>query len=159
LGITWKGEKQVKETIFNPQSQVGKCSSRSFHHIRNYILVCILIFLTLFLFSTNVRANEPWDHYDKFMFMNFLALSVVDWGQTVDISKRPNEYYEKYNFILKGHPPTWKTHAYFATSILANYLIVDILPKKLRKVWLGGGIALELFMTANNASIGLNMRF
>ncbi len=91
--------------------------------------------------------------------MNFLALSVIDWGQTVDISKRPNEYYEKYNFILRGHPSTWKTHVYFASSILANYLIVDILPKTLRKMWLGGGIALELFMTANNASIGLNVRF
>jgi hypothetical protein len=123
------------------------------------ILICITSIFLLTLSTPPAGAREPWDKADKFMFMNFLALSVVDWGQTVDISKRPDEYYEKYNWILKGHPTTMKTHIYFASSILANYLIVDFLPKTWRKVWLGGGIALELFMTANNASIGLNMRF
>ncbi len=140
-------------------SREDTASFKDLSFTRMVILICTISLFWLTLSTATARASEPWDKADKFMFMNFLALSVVDWGQTVDISKRPDEYYEKYNWILKGHPTTLKTHLYFASSILANYLIVDFLPKTWRKVWMGGGIALELFMTANNASIGLNMRF
>lgn len=94
-------------------------------------------------------------------------VTVLDWGTTLDIVDRPEEYHET-NWYLGEHPSRGKVNKYFAISIAVNWGIAWALPtdvgvfhkrvnprRLFQYVWVG----VETAAVANNLAIGLRFNF
>ena len=84
------------------------------------------------------------------------GLMIVDWRQTVQIANNPDDYYEKWNFLLKEHPSEREVNQYFAMSYAGKSLAVWLLPKEYRKICQYFFIGLSTVCVGNNLSIGLH---
>lgn len=103
------------------------------------------------------QASQEWDGGEKTLFASWLAVHIVDWGQTRTISVDPN-YYEM-NPALGPYPSTGQVNNYFIGTALLNYLIVDALPKSMRKGWMTTNIVTSFGAVAHNNYIGINISF
>lgn len=86
------------------------------------------------------------------------TLNIIDWGQTLDIADKPDEFREV-NPILGEHPSKGRVNTYFALASLAKLGITHILPSKYRKWWLGFNIAVSGYCVGNNYHIGARVNF
>ncbi len=101
---------------------------------------------------------DPWTKDEVTMQSLAIGLNVMDWGQTLDISDKPDEYYET-NFILGEHPSRSEVNMYFASLIVSELLITHLLPTKYRKYWLGLNVGVAGSMVKNNYHVGLKVNF
>ena len=94
------------------------------------------------------------------------GLLLVDWGQSLDITKR-DEYYEK-NAYLGKNPSRSKVNAYFALSCLTHAGITWMMPASARvfglqfsprRAWQYAYIGYESSFVANNYQLGLKVSF
>lgn len=109
--------------------------------------------------ATPVQA-DAWREEDTQRQLAATALMVIDWGQTLDISKQcGGGYYYETNPLLGTCPGRGDVNRHFAGSILLNYGIARVLPANYRKYWQHLTIAVEAGYVANNYSIGLKVDF
>ena len=101
---------------------------------------------------------STWSRQDIALEATYIGLSVVDMGQTIDIAKRPTEYYEV-NPILGEHPSPGRVKSFFVFTRVLHVIVVDLLPPKWRPWFQGMGIVEEGYWVWNNNQIGLNVRF
>jgi hypothetical protein len=119
----------------------------------------ILIALLLVLCSMpTVQAFDTWTETDTKYQLTYAILHVMDWGQTLDIAKNPDTYYEK-NLILGRHPSVKDVNNYFASSLVIHTVIAYMLPEEARRVWQGIWIVMEGNSVSNNFGIGLQFNF
>ena len=130
-----------------------------------------IIVLIILLWSTPLFAYEfaeKWDTKDTILQGVFIAESLVDLGQTLDIAKRPNEYYEKLNFLLPKHPTTGQVVVVMSGLMVVHTLISMALPPKYevfgfdvhhRLLWQSISIVSEGGNILNNAQLGLTINF
>ncbi len=114
------------------------------------------IILLLLLIPTTVLAE--WTTQDTILEISWQGLHLVDWGQTLDIAKHPNQFNE-INPIIGKHPSTSTVNTYMACSAISHALISYILPKKYRPYWQIGSIAVTSSLIYHNYSIGLKINF
>ena len=95
---------------------------------------------------------------ENFLLASSTLLLLVDWGQTRDIARRPEEYHET-NPLLGEHPSMKKVDTYFASWILGNFMATKLLQGKWRKAWQHAINVVQVGAVANNYKIGLNVRF
>lgn len=114
-------------------------------------------FIFLFLLSFNCLAEE-WTTQDTQRESVFVAITAIDWSQTLQIAKRPDHYYET-NIILGNHPSDSRINTLIPTAMLAHYYIATLLPRGYREAWQYAFIAVETNAVSNNFSIGLNVKF
>lgn len=93
--------------------------------------------------------------------------TVADWGTTLDIVAKPDQYHET-NWYLGEHPSRGKVNKYFSIAIAAQWGIAWALPtdaeifnchikprRWFQYVWTG----VESAATAHNLAIGLRFNF
>jgi hypothetical protein len=104
-------------------------------------------------------AADPWSRQDIALEGTFIFLHIVDWGQTRDISKNPDKYYEGINPFLGEHPSTERVDLWFVTTTLAHIVITNYLPSKYRPYFQGVTIGITGAAVIRNFSIGLSVNF
>lgn len=118
-----------------------------------------LLALVLLLVSTLTWAdNRSWSDEEKAWGATAAALTVIDWAQTKDLTKRYNEGYYERNPVLGKYPSQGRVNAHFAVGGLITYLIADNLGEY-RKPFLQTISVIELVCVSNNINIGLRVRF
>ena len=115
------------------------------------------LLIVTFIFSGCAYTPDKWTKKQIILQGTATALSVIDWGQTLDIVDRP-EYYE-INPIIGKHPSRADVNRYFACSVILKVLITHILPSEYRKYWLGGNILISGYFVNNNYQIGLRVNY
>ena len=87
----------------------------------------------------------------------YLALHLVDWGQTLDIAKHPEAHYE-YNPILGKHPSVRKVNTYMTLSAVAVLSLDKWVFKE--NSYFRGAILIGLSgVDYRNYTVGLRMDF
>ena len=120
----------------------------------------ILLFICL-LFSGCASLDirpDPWTKDQILLQGVATTLNVIDWGQTLDIAEKPNEYHE-INPILGEHPSRAEVNRYMACSMTFRLLIAHMLPSKYRNYWLGASIMVSGYFVGRNYHIGLRANF
>lgn len=144
-----------------PKFLIGcKRSAARFRLSRPSLLAAISLLICL-LFSGCASFDlrpDPWTRDQKIMQGTASLLNIIDWGQTLDIVDKPDQYYET-NPYLGDHPSRGKVNRYFACSMAAKILTTHLLPSNLRKYWLGSNIMVSGYYVNNNYHIGLRVNF
>ena len=116
------------------------------------------LLLALCFTSTQVFAGDPWDTTDKVLGAAALTTWIIDWGQTRDIAKRPNEFREL-NVFLGEHPSVSKVDNYFVAVGIGGYLFANWLSSENRKTFLSVFTTIELINVGRNHGLGINIAF
>lgn len=99
-----------------------------------------------------------WSSADSARQWTYTALHIADWGQTLDIVGRPDEYHET-NPLLGEHPSRGKVNRYMATTLAAHWLIASWLPAKPRRAFQYVTLTVEAGMVAHNYRLGVRFNF
>jgi hypothetical protein len=123
-----------------------------FYHkiISNLVAVLIMVPLPC--------GADAWTKADTYREAAYLALHVVDWGQTLTIADNPDKWHE-HNPVLGTHPSRGEVNNYFILTGLLHPVVSYILPRPYREIWQYSTIVLQIGVTANNARIGIGMGF
>lgn len=122
------------------------------------IVLSTIITAALALAAPSARAADPWTKANTALEATYLAGHLIDYAQTLQISRDPEHYYE-INPILGSHPSTERVHAYMVGSGLAHVAIAYLLPKPYREIFQSGTLMLKIGIVKHNADIGLQWRF
>lgn len=118
------------------------------------LLLTILIFSQL---TSTAFAFDEWRVTDKALAATMSTLLIVDWGQTINITRNPA--YHEINPIIGPHPSETDVHLYMGSALISTLAISHILPSKYRTLFLLSVIAIEIPTVYNNHRIGLRMQF
>ena len=129
----------------------ARCKMQRIHSAR----IGILAFFGLF---AGQAAAGDWTNADTARQAAYLTLHAADWGQTRNIAKRPDEFYEV-NPILGEHPSIRRVDSYMAFSALAHTAISYALPPKWRRRWQYASITVKAGIVGWNYSAGLKIDF
>lgn len=128
-----------------------------------------LLVVVLMSLATVTQADH-WTKADTYRELVGQGLILVDWGQTLDISRSCNsdgEFYEK-NSILGRCPSRGEVNRYFAASMLIHGGISYLLPTKgkllgnevnPRALWQYVTIGYQANTVYNNYRIGVRIDF
>lgn len=125
----------------------GRFSDSSFG-----LLTCLI------LVSLVAGCGGRWTQADSAREAAYLALHVVDWGQTLDIADHPEKWHER-NPVLGDHPSRGRVNVWFAGTALLHPVISYVLPKPYREAWQYGTIGVEVWCVGGNAKLGVGMGF
>lgn len=144
------------------------------------------ILVVLFLVASQAaNAEEPeskwkWTRTDTAFQVATVALMVVDWGQSFDVSASQTTTahaewtradgtktagtttaydYEEFNPILGPRPTRGTINTYFVAVIVGHTAIARLLPNPYRRVWQCIWIAGESTVVGNNFSGGVRVTF
>lgn len=104
-------------------------------------------------------APNDWTRGDTIRQGAVITLSVIDWGQTHEIARRPDHF--EANPILGPDPSPGEINRYFIASIALHTAAVVILPHRIRKwvqivsIYNEGSVVLHNY----NAGIRLRLHF
>ena len=101
---------------------------------------------------------ENWSWTDTALETTYVALTVVDWGQTRNIVNSKGEYSE-INPILGRHPSMGKVDTLIPAGIITHGLIAMALPPKYRRYWQVFFIGFESANVISNYQAGLRVDF
>ena len=114
------------------------------------------------------KFAEGWTWKDTALQGVFLVETAIDLGQTLDIAKRPGEYYEAINPFLPRHPTEGQVWVWMLASAGVHTLVSMALPPKAeifgyeirpRLLWQGVSIVAEGANITRNACIGLRVSY
>jgi hypothetical protein len=88
----------------------------------------------------------------------YTMLHIIDWGQTLDISKNSDKYWE-INPILGKHPSVSKVNIYMGTSLAIYYIVNYFLPSDYRLLVESSSVILKASLVSHNYKIGLYINF
>lgn len=119
-----------------------------------------VIFTLIFsaILSSSAYAADKWSKHEKFLLGAALSTTIVDWGQTRDISKNPDKWSEA-NLILGNHPTTREVDLYFISALIVEAGVAHLLPSKYRGKFLLAVTILETVCIINNHSAGIRINF
>jgi len=124
------------------------------------LAICLVISVT-----TNSEAFDKWTKTDVSLQAAYTVLHVLDWGQTLQISREPLYYSSDHsksytrsdqNLFLGKHPKVDEVHKYFISTLVLHTVISHVLPEEYRTVWQGSTIAIQAYVVGRNFSLGLN---
>lgn len=119
----------------------------------------LAISLILLLFATApALAADPWSKADKAREAVYLAMHVLDWGQTLDIAKNPDLHGEG-NSILGEHPSVKRVNRYFVATALLQVGVTHALPARWRPAFQYFWIGVEAGFVAHNYRAGVRVNF
>jgi hypothetical protein len=95
---------------------------------------------------------------DKTLEITWQIIHFIDWGQTLEIARQPDRYFER-NKILGSHPSVGEVNTYMAITAVTHAVVSYLLPKKYRKYWQHLTIYESLSCVVNNFNLGLRVRF
>lgn len=113
----------------------------------------IILLAAILIMPSVCFAFDEWDKAEIGMEVVYVGLTIVDWGQTLNITE--DKTMHEHNPILGRHPERGHVNAMFATGFILQPIIAHILPHKWRKAWIGAGIILEAGCVGNNIHVGI----
>lgn len=118
------------------------------------------VFLLAIALHACAGSAYAWNHEDTLWESTYLMAHIADWGQTRDIAVQCDSgaYYETNPIIGKCPTVNWVNN-YFIATALAHVGIATMLPKKYRRLFQMGTLAMEVGYISNNARIGLRANF
>ena len=87
----------------------------------------------------------------------YLLLHLIDWGQTLDIADRPDQYREL-NPILGSHPTRGEVNRYMAASAVSVLYLDEYVFKK-NKIFRNVVMTIVGTVVVRNTTIGLRVNF
>lgn len=149
---------------------------------KHFEVVIITVLFLVALLALPPRAHaamfDDWDTGDIILGTAFASACVIDWGQTRTIADHgPGEnlyYYEddepygEYGFLKEvgfaknfiGSNPTRKeVDTYFATALVVNFLIADMIGPKYRKAYLLLANLIQWDTVNHNYKVGIRTTF
>ena len=121
--------------------------------------------LILLMLCSNCYAFDDWSKTDIVLQSAYTAVTIIDWGQTLNISKNTNKF-EEQNFMLGQHPSKSKVNIYFPVMITANFIVSALIPNKCeifsvkcRNVWQSIYLFDETQAVVRNFKIGIKVEF
>ena len=112
----------------------------------------------LFGVPSNSFAFDEWSKRDYALQTTWIAIDIIDWGQTRHIAKNPQQFHEN-NPTLGGHPSVGQVDAFFISGIVLNTAITHILPSAWRPYWQAVSIGFSSVFVVNNYRLGLKIDF
>jgi hypothetical protein len=100
-------------------------------------------------------AAEPWSKTDWAMETAYFGLTLVDWGQTLNLPHGMSES----NVVMGRHPERSTINTYFATCLILHPLITNLLPRPARTIWQAVTVGIEIDTVARNYRFGIKCRF
>ena len=116
------------------------------------------LILLILLLLLPVQADADWDWKDTSLEATWIALHVLDWGQTLDIARNSGEWSET-NVILGRHPSIGNVNLYMGAWVIAHPIISYIIPSNVRPYWQLISIGVTGTCVARNFRLGLEVRF
>jgi hypothetical protein len=113
--------------------------------------------LSALLLSSTLLAGTPWSGKDKALETAFVAATVLDWRQTLDI-KNHSHLYEQ-NSLMGRHPSNGTVNAYFVTALVLHAIVADQLQGTWRTAWQSAWIGLEVGTVQRNYALGIRLNF
>lgn len=118
-------------------------------------LISLIVMVWLVLYSANSRA-EGWSTKDTKLGVAALVVTVVDWGQTLNIVDRPG--YFEHNLMLGRHPTRAEVNQHFLLTTLLVGSLAHFIPKYRTEI-LAVYVTVQTINTVRNYSIGLKVSF
>jgi hypothetical protein len=115
------------------------------------------LILLLSLISINAHAE-----YTKSDFLEDAATVslIADWGTTLNIEDYADQGAYETNVIMGKHPTRNQIHAYFASVLVAHYLLNRHYSGTKQRDWLNMlTLGVEIGAVSNNYRLGLRMDF
>ena len=110
-----------------------------------------------FVHASDTTDPMAWTTTDYVLEGLTVTTLVIDRNQTTDISHHPDD--AEVNPILGLHPDNSKINKYFATVIIGQAIIADLLPSEYRKGFLGVIVTGEtMTIRRNNIHFGLSWK-
>ena len=108
------------------------------------------------------KAADRWTATDTMLELGYVAVALADALQTADIKNHP-EIVET-NPVLVAmageNPSDAATAVYFSSAVVLHAAVSYMLPRgKWRTLWQSGTLAINGGIVANNASLGLRVRY
>jgi hypothetical protein len=103
-------------------------------------------------------GNRTWTKADYAREAAFVGLTIIDWGQTRNIAKHPDDYGES-NPILGRHPSVGRVNTYFPLAIAGHIIATHYIPHPYRPWWQYIWIAREGYAVGRNYSFGVRMEW
>jgi hypothetical protein len=129
---------------------------------RNIFVLVLCVVLGSWTGSAAAGWLDDWDKADRILLGVHGALWVADWGQTRDIARQPDKYYET-NPILGKHPTVQEVDLYFISVGILGAFIADQVGERIgsvpRKLLLVVWIIDQAGSVSNNHKIGLKINF
>ena len=118
----------------------------------------LLLLVVIVLLPSNSFAFDEWSKRDYTLQATWTVLHIVDWGQTLDIAKNPDNFHENNPFIGE-HPSVRKVNLLMGSSTIINPLITHVLPSRWRPYFQGLSLAVTTGCVVNNYKLGLHINF
>lgn len=117
-----------------------------------------LVLLAALALALPAHAADPWSDSDKDWGAVALALTVIDWRQSVYIARHRDDFQET-NHYSGNQPSIGRVNSYFAGSILAGAAIAHLLPDPYRKIFLGSVAVVEFRVVGKNFMVGVGIAY
>jgi len=123
-----------------------------------YQAIIVIILVLIFAVPTKSYAGEPWDNTDKVLYTLDLAVTLMDYKQTMQIAREgPDTNWNVYetNPILGKHPTEQEVTIYFVGREIMKYYIADYLKPSYRKIFLIASFFATKTLVQRNLTLGL----
>lgn len=117
---------------------------------------CLLFLLFLTIANVKLAKADEWDFTEKVLGGAALTMTVLDWRQTQVIAKHPTQWIET-NSSMPEHPGMGDVNRHFIKSIAFSYVVAEVLPHDLRKLWLASCIVYEYDYVTKNHRLGIRI--
>jgi len=102
--------------------------------------------------------TSAWTALDYSLATGAATMMAIDWAQTRYAARYPSRFAET-NPIMGEHPSTAKVDQYFALASLLMAGVTYVLPRRERRLFLGGVLVVETSVVFSNHRIGVKVDF
>lgn len=126
---------------------------------RLLVMLAVVVVLTLTQVGTaHTDGIGKWTKDQQYMWGAYTLVWALDFGQTRDIAKRPDEYREKYAEAWLGrHPSVGRVNNMLVLEYVATYVASTQLESGCRTALLLALIVFHGTMVGNNNAVGLKV--
>ena len=110
------------------------------------------------MLASNTAFADKWSDGDVKREAAYLALHVIDYGQTRTIALNPDRWHEQ-NSVLGLHPSISQVNRYFLLTGIAHVAVAHFLPDTWRRDFQNITIGIEAGATLHNYQINIQATF
>ena len=107
---------------------------------------------------TPAHAAAEWTDSQLAKAAALATITAADWSQTRNIARHPSRWHET-NPLLGEHPTQSAVDRHFIASAVLGAALLHALPSEWRDRALDVGLVLEVGCVANNARLGIGIKF
>lgn len=123
---------------------------------KNLIFILIILFVPANSFSSD--WFQPFNESEIITQALFTGICLMDWSQTIEISRNPQKYHET-NMALGKHPSEKRVNTLIPAGIISHALITWAIPKEWRPYWQYIWIGIEIDAVHTNLRSGIAIKF